>query len=380
MSLSLALAVIVGAFAVGALLAWIFLRSRGVPKHAQENLEAVFARLASDTLNKTQEQFFSLARERFGALQEQSAAELSHKKDAIASLVEEMRRDLSESKQRLEESDKSRISTFSALQQELTAQREALKDLHGTTADLKRVLSNNQLRGAFGEHVAENLLMMAGFVSGQDYVHNKEQESVSTRPDFIVYLPDRTKINVDVKFPYAALLKMSETEDRVERERYVRQFAQDVKQKIKQVTSREYINIEDRTVDFVVLFIPNEMIFSFIYSELPEVWEMALRAKVVLAGPFSFTALLRMVKQAYTNFRYQENLHNVIGLIQKFEQEYAKFSESIDTLGARIEQVDKQFAAVAGTRDRALARIMDKIKNEIESPEQQPALEESQES
>ncbi|MBI4250105.1 DNA recombination protein RmuC [Candidatus Uhrbacteria bacterium] len=366
------------AFLLGCAAAWFIVRSRGVAKHAQENLEAVFARLASDTLQKTQEQFFSLARERFAALQEQSSTELTHKKDAIASLVEEMRRDLSESKQRLEESDKSRISTFSALQQELGAQREALKDLHGTTADLKRVLSNNQLRGAFGEHVAENLLMMAGFVSGQDYVHNKEQESVSTRPDFIVYLPDQTKINVDVKFPYAALLKMSETEDKGERERYVRQFTQDVKQKIKQVTSREYINIEDRTVDFVVLFIPNEMIFSFIYSELPDVWETALRSKVVLAGPFSFTALLRMVKQAYTNFRYQENLHAVIGLIQKFEQEYAKFSESIDLLGARIEQVDKQFAAVAGTRDRALARIMDKIKSEIESPEQQAVLEKSE--
>lgn len=363
---------------------WVFFRSRDVNKHVQANLETAFSRLASDVLNKTQEQFFSLARERFGALQDQSTAELSHKKDVIVTLVEEMRRDLFESKRHLEESDKGRISSFAALQQELSAQREVLKDLQGTTTDLKRVLSNNQLRGAFGEHVAENLLMMAGFVSGQDYVHNKEQESISTRPDFIVYLPDRTKINVDVKFPYAALLKMSETEDRGERERYVRQFAQDVKQKIKQVTSRDYINIEDRTVDFVVLFIPNEMIFSFIYSELPEVWEAALRSKVVLAGPFSFTALLRMVKQAYTNFRYQENLHNVIGLIQKFEQEYEKFSESIDTLGARIEQVDKQFVAMAGTRDRALTRIIDKIKNEIESPAQtdaqNTALEKSEES
>ena len=111
----------------------------------------------------------------------------------------------------------------------------------------------------------------------------------------------------------------------------------DVREKIKQIASRDYINPDENTVDFAVAFIPNEMIFSFIYEHLNDIWEEAMGKKVVLAGPYSFIALLRLVKQAHSNFRMQSNIHNVIQLVQKFRQEYDKFSEVFDKVGDRIE-------------------------------------------
>lgn len=345
-----------------------FLARRRSASVDTSSVEAILSKMFREALTDTQAQFLTLAKERLGADQEIARKDLDHKKDTILNLVEEMRRDLSLNQERLRASDERTLTSFTGIQQELVMHKELMKELRGTTEDLKNVLSNNQLRGSFGEQVAENLLRMAGFVVGSDYNANREQETVETRPDFTIFLPDRTKINIDVKFPYAALVKMSGASDAQERERYMKQFTQDVKQKIKQVTSRDYINPEDRTVDFVILFIPNEMVFSFIYDQLHEVWEEGMRQKVIFAGPFSFTAILRMVKQAYANFRYQENLHEVIGLIQKFETEYAKFSESLDVLGNRIEQVEKQYQAVSTTRDRTLTRVIDKIKSQTNLP------------
>lgn len=313
---------------------------------------------------------------RLKSAQSLTSAELEHKKDAIEQMISEIRKDLLASKDLLKESDSARIATFSAIAKELEIHKGVISDLRSSTDDLKRILSNNQLRGTFGEQVAENILKMAGFVVGQDYVHNKAQDTEDSRPDFTVMLPDGMKINVDAKFPYSALVKMSETDDRIEKEQYRKQFAIDVKQKVKQVTSRGYINPEEKTVDFVILFIPNEMIFSFIYDQLNEVWEEAMQKKVILAGPFSFTAILRMVKQAHSNFRYQNNLHHVIGLIQKFESEYEKYSECVDVLGDRIQSVAKQFETVSGTRSRALMRVIDQIKSqEINTPEQKKVIE-----
>lgn len=326
-------------------------------------------------MKNAQEQLLFVAKERLASDQEIARKELDHRKDSIERLVEEMRKDLTQNQERIRQSDARAIASFTGIQQELSMHKELMKDLRGTTDDLKNVLSNNQLRGSFGEQVAENLLRMAGFVIGNDYIVNREQERTETRPDFTIFLPDRTKINIDVKFPYAALVKLSSAQDAQEKDRYFKQFTQDVKQKIKQVTSRDYINPEDRTVDFVILFIPNEMIFSFIYDQLNEVWEEGMKQKVIFAGPFSFTAILRMVKQAYANFRYQENLHQVIGLIQKFETEYGKFSESLDLLGNRIEQVEKQYQAVSITRDRSLTRVIDKIKSQTEVVSEQSSNE-----
>ncbi len=328
------------------------------------DLEGRFGKLSQEALKNANEQFLILAKEKLGSQERESKADLETKKQIIEKLIAEIRRELSENKLDLTKSNEKTAASFFALKQELETYKKITGDLKGSTDDLKKILSNNQLRGRFGEQVAENLLKMAGFVVGQDYQYNKEQKTEDTRPDFTVFMPDKTKINVDVKFPYQALQRMIETDNQDEKKRYQVQFEQDVKKKIKQVTSRDYINPEEKTVDFVILFVPNEMIFSFIYDQMNDVWEDAMRRKVVLAGPFSFTAILRMIKQAYSNFRYQENLHQAVSLVQKFEQEFQNFSDEFYKVGEKINACQKQFNTVATTRTNKLTKIVTQISSE----------------
>lgn len=343
---------------VGAMTFWI------VKKFAKSDMEGEFSHLSQEALRKASEQFLMLAQEKMGSQSKESKTDLEGKKKEITSLIDEMRRELLESKKHLSESEEKRIASFSALKKELENSNQATGELKTSADNLKKLLSNNQLRGQFGEQQAEGLLKMAGFVIGQDYVFNKELDSVDTRPDFTVFMPDKTKINVDVKFPYQALQKISESESKTDREQYKKQFITDVKQKIKQVTTRDYINPEEKTVDFVILFIPNEMIFSYIYENMNEVWQEAMQKKVVLAGPFSFTAILRMVKQAYSNFKYQENLHSAISLIQKFEQEFEKYNGEFLKIGDKIDACKKQYDSVSTTRVNKLNKIVGQIQNE----------------
>ncbi len=317
-----------------------------------------------NSVQKAMQQLATVSQQTLRGEVERSEQDLKREKEVIGQLVSEMRRDLSRSQESMKSTDERQVASFSALKNELETYRGITQQLAASTEDLKKVLSNNQLRGQFGEQIAENLLKMAGFVVGQDYVFNKQQESVETRPDFTIFLPDKTKINVDAKFPYQALVRAFETDDKSERERHLKDFASDVRAKIKQVTTRDYINPEEKTVDFVILFIPNEMVFSVIYDQLNDVWEEAMQKKVIMAGPFSFTALLRMVKQAYSNFSYQENIHKIIGLVQKFEQEYEKYGQEFEKLGDKVRQINDQYDKLAKTRSSALTRIVDKIKNQ----------------
>ncbi|TRZ78438.1 DNA recombination protein RmuC [bacterium] len=328
------------------------------------DLEGHFGKLSQEALKNANEQFLILAKEKLGSQAQESKTDLETKKQSIEKLISELRRELTENKADLFKSGEKTSASFFALKQELETYKKITGELKNSTDDLKKILSNNQLRGRFGEQVAENLLKMAGFVIGQDYQYNKEQKTEDTRPDFTVFLPDKTKINVDVKFPYQALQRMVETENQDEKKRYKVQFEQDVKKKIKQVTTRDYINPEEKTVDFVILFVPNEMIFSFIYDQMNDIWEDAMQKKVILAGPFSFTAILRMVKQAYSNFRYQKNLYQAIALIQKFEQEFQKFGDEFYKVGEKINSCQKQFNTVATTRANKLTKIVTQISSE----------------
>ena len=109
------------------------------------------------------------------------------------------------------------------------------------------------------------------------------------------------------------------------------------------------------------MFIPNEMIFSFIYEKIPDITAYCSQRKVVLTGPFGFTALVRLVLQAHRNFQYEKGLSHILNLIEKFRSEYENFGSSMEKLGRQIETTHKTFSEVEGTRSKQLTRVVEKI-------------------
>lgn len=344
---------------VGVVIAFYYFRNK-IWVSIEQKLNEIFA----NVLNKSTEHVINIANQRLVAEKQEIKTDLENKKSAIEDLVKQVKDGLKDSGEKLETAEKDRIGSFRAIKQELEDQRRITEQLSTTTEGLRKVLSNNQLRGQFGEEVAENLLRMAGFVNGTDYVRNKSQGPTNNRPDFCVLLPDGVKINIDVKFPYANLQKMTETEDPATKREYIKLFEQDIKNKIKQVTTREYINPADNTVDFVIMFIPNEMIFSFVYEKMNEIWTEAMSQKVVMAGPFNFTATLRLIRQSYNNFKYQKNIHKTITLIKLFEEEFRKYNEEFEKIGDKLNSLSEQYDRVNSTRTNQLIRTVDKIRLE----------------
>ncbi len=328
----------------------------------EDSLSNKMQEIMPEVLKNANEQLITMADQKLGSEKKEIKTDLEGKRMEIERLVKAIQEDLKESKKNLSETEKERVGSFMELRNKLEEYSKATTQLSTTTENLKNMLSNNQLRGQFGEQIADELLKMSGFVRGVDYEVNKEQSGSETRPDFCIYLPDKTKINVDSKFPYANLQRVTEAESEEEKSKYLKKFERDVKEKIKQVSSRDYINPDDNTVDFVILFIPNEMVFSYIYDKLNDVWKEAMEKKVVLAGPFSFTAILRMVRQAYQNFSYQKNIRQVIGHVQSFEKEFEKFQEEFSKVGERIKSLDSQYQKVSTTRVNQLGKRVDMIK------------------
>ncbi len=332
--------------------------------HAKELADAVGERFNTEILPRiTQsagEQTALLAKERLESASANLKQDFAHRQDVIAETIKRLHEELQKANEKLEKAERERIGSFEGLRQQITAQAKQTDSLIQATTKLQSVLSNNQQRGIFGEQVAKDLLAIAGFTQGVDYLVQESQEA-GTRPDFTVLLPNGMKINVDAKFPYQNLLKLVEATDDAQRAQYRKLFEQDIKAKITQITTRDYVNPQENTVDFVILFVPNEKIFSYIYDEMNDVWSEGIKKKVVFAGPFSFTAILRMVRQAYEYFTVQKNLLAIITSIQTFKEEFAKYGEEFDKLGDRIDSVTKQYHVVAQTRTAKLNRIVDKI-------------------
>lgn len=306
-------------------------------------------------LSKAIDTLINVANEKLSDKNMQIQTDLSNKKDSIEKMVKQVLDQLSSV-------EKERIGSFNGLKEAIEQTSKITKELSTTTEGLKRTLSSDRMRGAFGEKVAEDLLKQSGFVIGTNY--SKQETFGEGRPDFTIYLPDKTKINVDAKFPYTNILKMSETDNADQKAQFLKAFEGDIKRKISDVSSRNYINPEENTVDFVVVFIPNEMIFSFIYEKFPNILEEAFAKKIIFAGPFSFIAILRMVNQAYENFRYQKNIQNIITQIKIFNTEFENYNQEFIKFGDRIDSLQKQYNTVSITRTNKLQKVIDKIKVE----------------
>jgi DNA recombination protein RmuC len=139
------------------------------------------------------------------------------------------------------------------------------------------------------------------------------------------------------------------------------EFLKDVRARMKEVTGREYINPEENTVDYVLLFIPNEQIYSFIHEKDQSILDDGIRNKVVLCSPITLFAVLAIIRQAVDNFALEKTSNEILSLLGQFKKQWELFVAKFDTLGKRIADAQKEYDSLTTTRQRMLEKPLNKI-------------------
>jgi DNA recombination protein RmuC len=242
---------------------------------------------------------------------------------------------------------------------------ESQRLLATTTSSLREALANPKARGSWGERTADDVLRRAGFVESVSY-RRQTQTATGTKPDFTFLLPEGRELNMDVKFPADNYLRYLEADDDVTRERHRKLFLADVRNRVKELTDRSYIDPE-RTLDQLLLFIPNESIYSFIHEQDPAVAEEALELKVILCSPFTLFGVLSVIRQATELFKLERQGDEIHRCLIDFSKQWEGFCRSIDDVDKRLDSLNKSFGALNSTRRNQLQKQIDRI-GELEAP------------
>ncbi len=282
---------------------------------------------------------------------------LSGKKEIIDGTLQSVQKDLRKVEDLMREigSGNTKIDT------RLESAAKVIKELTDTTGSLKNALSSNSNRGQWGERMAEDVLRLSGLLEGLNYIKQKKIESAGSKPDFTFLLPQKLKLNMDVKFPFSNYQLYVEAKTEKEREEFKKAFLKDVKNRIKEIQTRDYINPEDHTVDYVLLFIPNEQIFTFINEIDRSVIDDAMKAKTILCSPLSLYAVLGVIRQSIDNFSIQSKSQEMLSVFGAFKTQWEKYKEQMQTVKDRFETVHKGYEELVGTRERQLDRQLTKI-------------------
>lgn len=316
--------------------------------------------LTSDLITGGVRQLHEAARSSLSQYTSDNQSALESKKALIDQSLESMNAKLEKIGALVRELETARAEKYGELSKQLVDASAATTKLSDAANQLRGILSNPTARGQWGERLAEDVLRAAGLVEGINYGKQLPMAS-GCRPDFTFNLPNGLLLNMDVKFPLDNYLKSFECTSEADRKACADQFKRDVQKTIKQVHERGYIDAAEGTVDYAILFVPNERVLSFLNECDATAIDGALRNGVVICSPFTLYAVLVVVRQAMDNFKFAQTTSEMLELHGVFNKEWQKFTEAFDGIEESIDKLQDAFNALSTTRRRKLDGVLDKI-------------------
>lgn len=272
-------------------------------------------------------------------------------------------RDITERLTRLDETNKQVVSFADQLQ------------------SLQDILKNPKQRGILGEYYLETLLknvmppgayqMQYGFADGEIV-------------DAVVFVKDKI-IPIDSKFSLENYNRITETNDKAEKEKYEKIFVNDLKNRITETS--KYIRPSENTMDFAFMFIPHEAIYyDLIINKIGAISEdtenliqrAAQKYKVIIVSPTSFLAYLQTVLQGLKAMQIEESAKDIVKRVEElgkhlksYEEYHGKLGSSLSTVinhyngsSKELKKVDKDVLRITGSSPNIEIELLDKPSSE----------------
>ncbi len=345
------LLIILLAFLIGGVLAYLFLRTKKEPEEKNDTgLQLILQQL--NELSRTVDS-------KIGETHKQVNESLKFHSSQSNQII----RDITEKLTRLDETNKQVISFADQLQ------------------SLQDILKNPKQRGILGEYyletVLKNVLPAGSYQMQYAFPDN-------TIVDAVVFVKDKI-IPIDSKFSLENYNRMAEETNPAEKKKLETIFINDLKNRITETA--KYVQPEKGTTDFAFMFIPHEAIYydlliNKIGSSEENAENLIQRAagkyKVIITSPTSFLAYLQTVLQGLKALHIEESAKEIIKKVEDLGKHLKAYDESHVKLGnalgtvvnhynsssKELRKIDKDVLRIAGTSPELSPLSIEKPKTE----------------
>ena len=177
----------------------------------------------------------------------------------------------------------------------------------------------------------------------------EQAQAGENRPDLIVRLPGERVIIVDAKVPELDFLSALESADATKRADALAAHAKKLKETIKALADRDYPSQFSNALDYVVLFLPAESLFSAALEGDHDLIVWAAGKRIMLATPASLIALLRSVSVSWQQYAQTENAQKIAEAAQELYGRVVKFTEHFERIRSGLERADNAFNEAAAS-------------------------------
>src|SRR3989338_7821297 len=270
----------------------------------------------------------------------------------LAELSRVLDRRLGESTREMRESVHSQFSESQKLIREITAELTHVKETSRQVAgfaeqlqSLQDVLQNPKQRGVLGEYYLETVLQNV-LPPGRFQMQYKFADGEIV--DAVIFLEKGKVLPIDSKFSLENYNRMLETRDANERERHIKAFKQDIKNRIDETA--KYIRPNEGTMDFAFMFIPSEGVYyDLLVGQVGVVSARDLieyafqQKKVIIVSPTSFLAYLQTVLQGLKSLQIEEKAQDIIKRVGQLDKHINSFDQFMKKLGMSLSTTVNHF-------------------------------------
>ena len=332
-------------------------------KLAQEkalaDLRDTFKALSADALKQSAPEFLRLAEQSFGKFQETAKGDLAQRQEAIKGLVEPLKQQLETYQKNLQSSSAAQSSALGEVKKHLETLALSNQSLAQETQQFRLVLHSNQARGKWGEETLRRVVEAAGMSAHCDFT--EQTSSGENRPDLVVKLPGDRFIIVDAKVPDFDFLNALESAEPAKRTEALVAHATKLKATIRALADRDYPRQFPNALDYVVLFVPAESLFSAALEGDHDLIIWAAEKRILLATPASLIALLRSVSVSWQQHAQTENAQKIAEAANDLFARIVTFTEHLEKIRGGLETANKAFNQAVGSYESRVRPAGEKL-------------------
>lgn len=327
---------------------------------ALADLRESFRALSAEALQQSAPAFLRLAEQSFGKLQESAKGDLAKRQESIKTLLQPLTQQLDTYQKRLQQSETTQAGALGEVKKHLDALAQSSQSLAMETQQFRMVLKSSQARGRWGEETLRRVVEAAGMSAHCDFT--EQVQAGDNRPDMVVRLPGDRLIIIDSKVPELDFLEAMENADASKRSTFLANHAAKLKATIKSLADRDYPSKFPNALDYVILFMPAESLFSAALEGDHELIVWAASKQILLATPASLIALLRSVSVSWQQHSQTENARAIAEAAQELHARVAKFTEHFEKIRLGLERANNSYNDAVGSYDRMVRPAGERMK------------------